>query len=857
MKKKNSMMKLSLAAAVALSTITIPSAFPVSAQGETADSIVKLRLLETTDIHTFITDYDYYSDSAKETFGFSRTASLIDKMKAEAKNSILVDNGDLLQGNPLGEYMAKVKGLKEGDIHPVYKAMNQMGYDAATYGNHEFNYGLDFLNEATDDANFSYVNANVYRADGDQNADNDQNYFTPYKIAEKKVTDENGTEQTIKIGYIGFVPPQINTWDKANLDGKVITKDIVKSAQKFIPEMKQKGADLIVVLSHSGLDLAAQGDGAENAVFDLATKVPDIDAIVSGHQHNMFPGDARYSNVDKIDNKKGTVNGVPVVMPKNWGSHLGLIDMTISKVNGKWEVTDSQSTASPIYDSAAKKSLAAPKKEIVDAVKEEHEGTLEYVRKEVGQTSAPINSFFALVKDDPSIQIVNDAQRWYASAKLKGTENEKLPLLSAAAPFKAGGRNGSGYFTNIPKGKLAIKNIGDLYLYDNTLQVVKLKGSDVKEWLEMSAGAFNQIDPSKTEDQAILNPEFASFNYDVIDGVTYQIDVTKPAKYAADGKVKNADASRIKNLKYNGKPIDMDQEFLVATNNYRASGGGNFPGVTPDKIVFKAPDENRQALLQYIQSKDILDPSADENWSFAKADAKGKVTFDSSPNAKDFIPSSGAVAYKGEGKDGFASYQLDLSKMKDTEEEPKNEVGEMTVGSIPTGRLIVRQPVDIMKLKEDGTLEKYRTVMKNETIRVYGSNDSWYNVGGMYFVKKSSQTAEYTGRVLIKKDMKLYSSNGVVYRTLKRGEAIKVYGQDAAKYDVGGGYYVKKSADALYFEGMVTLKTNVPLIKEGSRTIFLKKGQQYRVYGTESNKLLMGGGYAIMHDKTNMSYSKN
>ncbi|WP_338777033.1 bifunctional 2',3'-cyclic-nucleotide 2'-phosphodiesterase/3'-nucleotidase [Metabacillus sp. FJAT-52054] len=856
MKKKNSLVNLSLAAAVALSAISLPTAFPVAAQGETAESIVKLRLMETTDIHTFVTDYDYYSDQAKETFGLTRTATLIDKMRAEAKNSILVDNGDLIQGNPLGEYMAKVKGLKEGDVHPVYKAMNLMNYDAATYGNHEFNYGLDFLNEAVDDANFAYVNANVYKADGDQNPDNDENYFTPYKIAEKKVTDESGAEQTIKIGYIGFVPPQINTWDKANLEGKVVTKDIVKSAQKFIPEMKQKGADIIVVLSHSGLDPAAQSDGAENAVFDLATKVSDIDAIVSGHQHGLFPGDAKYNNIDKIDNKKGTVNGIPVVMPKNWGSHLGLIDMTLSKMNGKWEVSDSQSAASPIYDSAAKKSLAEPKKELVDAVKAEHEGTLEYVRKEVGQTSAPINSFFALVKDDPSVQIVNDAQRWYAASKMKGTENEKLPLLSAAAPFKAGGRNGSGYFTNIPKGKLAIKNIGDLYLYDNTLQIVKLKGSDVKEWLEMSAGAFNQVDPSKTEEQPLLNPEFASFNYDVIDGVTYKIDVTKPAKYAPDGKIKNADSSRIKNLQYNGKPIDMNQEFLVATNNYRASGGGNFPGVTPDKIVFKAPDENRQALLQYIQSKSVLDPSADENWSFAKVDSKGKVTFNSSPEAKASVPADGTIAYKGEEAEGFAGYQLDLSRMKE-EEEAKDNIGEMEIGMLPSARLIVKQQVDIMKRNADGTLVKHRTAAKNETIRVYGSNDGWYNVGGEYFIKKDSQTAAYKGRILVMKETKLYSSTGMVYRTLKRGEAIKVYSSDDTKYEVGGGFYVKKSADARYFEGIVTIKTNVPLVKDGSKTIMLKKGLQYRVYGTEGKSLMMGGGYTILHDSSKMTYSKN
>ena len=158
---------------------------------------------------------------------------------------------------------------------------------------------------------------------------------------------------------------------------------------------------------------------------------------------------------------------------------------------------------------------------------------------------------------------------------MKGTEYENLPILSAGAPFKAGGRNGADYYTNIKAGNLAIKNIGDLYLYDNTLYIVKLTGSEVKDWIEMSAGQFNQIDPSKSGEQALLNPDFRSYNFDVIDGVTYQIDVTQPAKYNASGGVKNPQANRVKQLSYNGKPVRDDQEFLVVTNNYRASGAAD------------------------------------------------------------------------------------------------------------------------------------------------------------------------------------------------------------------------------------------------------------------------------------------
>ncbi len=613
-----------------------------------------VRLLETTDIHAHIMDYDYYGDKPSTSFGLVRTSALLKQRQAEKQNTILVDNGDLIQGNPLGEYVFR-QGLDEGEVHPIIKAMNLLGYDAATLGNHEFNYGLEFLDETMDDANYPIVNANVFHA-----SNQDDYYFNPYEIVEKEFVDSNGNVHKVNVGFTGFVPPQIDVWDKKHLEGKVVTKDIVESAKKVIPEMKEKGADLIVVIAHTGVDTNEGVTGSENAVFDLTKQVPNIDAIVSGHQHNLFPGDARFNGVDAIDNVKGTVNGVPVVMPKNWGSHLGIIDLKLqltTSVNGEddWEVIDSKSTAESIS------TVTEPNKEMVEAVKTEHEATLNYVRQSVGSTTAPINSFFALVQDDPSIQIVTDAQKWYAEEKLIGTEYEGMPLLSVGAPFKAGGRNGAEYYTNIPTGDLAIKNVGDLYLYDNTVQIVKVTGADVKEWLEMSAGQFNQIDPNNNEEQSLINNEFPTFNYDVIDGVTYQIDVTKPAKYDTSGNVINPESARIKNLMYDGKPIDLEQEFLVVTNNYRASGGGNFPGNLSSKIIAQYPDENRQAVMNYIIEKGQVNPSADNNWSIAPILDEVYVTFESSPSAKEFADKSENIKFVETLESGFSKYSLDLS----------------------------------------------------------------------------------------------------------------------------------------------------------------------------------------------------
>jgi 2',3'-cyclic-nucleotide 2'-phosphodiesterase / 3'-nucleotidase len=658
MKKTNK--KMLTAFLLSTSLVVGALSFPLTPVSAQTGSVLKLRLLETTDIHTNIVNYDYYQDKNTDEFGLAKTATLVKKAREEVKNSILIDNGDLLQGNPLGDYVAKIDPLKAGDTHPAYKAMNLMDYDVANIGNHEFNFGLEFLDTSLKGAKFPYINSNVYVDDKDKNPDNDKNMYTPYEILERTFKDENGKDVKLKVGVIGFVPPQIMQWDKAHLEGKVIAKDIVETANKFVPEMKKKGADIIIAVPHSGIGPAEGGPQLENASYQLS-KVDGIDAILFGHSHSVFPGPG-FDKIPGIDAEKGTINGKPAVMPGFWGNHLGVIDLTLKQENGKWKVAESATKVVPIYDKANKASLADADKAIVDAVKEDHDKTVEWVRSAVGKTSSPIFSYFALVQDDPSIQIVTNAQKWFVEKNVKGTEYEGIPVLSAGAPFKAGGRNGVSYYSNIPAGTIAIKNVSDLYIYPNTLKAVLVDGATVKEWLERSAGQFNQIDLKKTDEQPLINESFPTYNYDVIDGVTYQIDVTQPSKYAVDGKVANKDANRIKNLSYNGKPVKPEDKFIVVTNNYRASGGGAFPGLDGKNIVIDSPDENRQIVIDYILNQKNIDPAADNNWSFAPVDAKLNVTFTSSPDAKPFAEKLSNIKFINVLESGFAKFSIDLSK---------------------------------------------------------------------------------------------------------------------------------------------------------------------------------------------------
>ena len=646
---------------IKFSATLLATLIAASVQAATVD----LRILETTDLHSNMMDFDYYKDTPTEKFGLVRTASLINAARGEVKNSVLVDNGDVIQGSPLGDYMA-AKGIKKGEIHPVYKAMNTLDYTVGNLGNHEFNYGLTYLHDALAGAKFPYVNANII------DVKTQKPLFTPYLIKETQVVDKDGNTQTLKIGYIGFVPPQIMTWDKANLDGKVTVNDITETARKYVPEMREKGADVVVVVAHSGLSADPYQVMAENSVYYLS-EVKGVDAILFGHAHAVFPG-KDFASIKGADIDKGTLNGVPSVMPGMWGDHLGVVDLVLNNDSGSWKVIQSKAEARPIYDAGAKKSLAGEDKKLIEVLKDDHDATREFVSKPIGKSADNMYSFLALVQDDPTVQVVNMAQKAYAEHYIQGDPDlAKLPVLSAAAPFKVGGRkNDPASYVEVEKGQLTFRNAADLYLYPNTLVVVKATGSEVKEWLECSAGQFNQIDPNSSKPQSLINWDgFRTYNFDVIDGVKYQIDVTQPAKYDGECQAIHPQAERIKNLTFNGKAIDPNATFLVVTNNYRAYGG-KFAGTGDDHIAFASPDENRSVLAAWIGAESkktgAIHPAVDNNWRLAPihSDTPLDIRFETSPSDKaaTFIKDKAQYSMKKVATDdiGFAIYQVDLSK---------------------------------------------------------------------------------------------------------------------------------------------------------------------------------------------------
>lgn len=628
---------------------------------------VDLRILETSDIHANMMDYDFYKDDYTQRFGFTRTASLIRKMQNEVKNSVLVDNGDLIQGSPMADwaYSNYLNDLNDQRTHPAYKALNAMHYTVGGLGNHEFNYGLDFLNRVLAGATFPYINANIF------DVKTDKPYFRPYVIIDTLVIDRDGKPQHLKIGYISFVPPQVMEWDKNNLSGKVYAKDITETAKLFVPKIKAEGADVIIAIAHSGLSSEPYKLMAENSVYYLST-VKDIDAILFGHTHSIFPG-KNFNNIAGIDNHNGLVNGIPAVMPGQWGDHLGVIDLTLEQREGRWHVIQSKSQAKPIFDTINNKALVDPDQLVRAVLVDDFKQTRHYMGRIIGESSDDLFSTLALVQDDPTIQLINNAQIDYVKYYIQGDPDlANLPVISAVAPFKAGSRkNDPTAYIEIPKGKLSVKSVADLYVYANTLAAVKINGTKLKEWLECSAGLFNQVDIQDTQPQYLINwQKFRLYNFDIIDGgIGYEIDITQPPRYDENCQLINPNSQRIKNLTFNAKPIDSKQNFILASNNYRALTG-IFPGSGEQNIVINSPDPVKEILARYIEKVTLqqgkVEVQPDNNWRLRPITSPVilDLRIETSPTleAKAYIDKHAQypMSYLNNDSVGYAVYRINL-----------------------------------------------------------------------------------------------------------------------------------------------------------------------------------------------------
>ncbi|HET8599816.1 MAG TPA: 5'-nucleotidase C-terminal domain-containing protein [Segeticoccus sp.] len=548
----------------------------------------RLTVLGTTDSHGNVFNWDYfknaeYDDSAHNDVGLAKVSTLVTALRQErgARNCLLLDAGDTIQGTPLAYYYAKIDPITGGAKHPMALAMNQMRYDAAALGNHEFNYGMDTLRTFQRQLDFPLLGANAVGWNSGEPV------FPPYVIR----TVKPWNDKPIRVGILGLVTPGVAIWDKHNVEGKVHFNGIVEQATQIVPKMKAAGADVVIVSCHSGADTSSSyGDALpypENASTLLAQQVPDIDAVLVGHAHVEIP--------ERFVTNEQTGRQVLLSEPLKWGMRLTVMNLDLEKVHGQWRVA---SAHSELFNSNTVDEDPA----VAALLRGDHDDVVAYVNSPIGTCTREMSAETSRFEDTAAMDFINLVQAGAVKAALAGSASEGLPVLSIAAPFNRD--------ATIPAGQVSVRDVAGMYIYDNTLLAITLDGAQVKDYLECSAGYFKEMSgtgPFAPDDITnAVTPTAPNgtpdYNYDIMGGLdgslSYDIDIAQKV------------GSRIKNLTYAGTPVTADQTFVVAINNYRQSGGGGFPHVTTAPVVYNAQVEIRQLIIDWVTAQTVIDPEA-------------------------------------------------------------------------------------------------------------------------------------------------------------------------------------------------------------------------------------------------------
>lgn len=629
-----------------------------------------LTILATSDLHLHLCPWDYYADRPAPGTGLAEAAGRILHLRSGLPNSVMVDNGDFLQGTALAEALAEARPPGPGRPHPMVAAMNLLDYDAVALGNHDFNYGLDFLSAALAGTRFPVLCANLRRTDGGPPL------FSGWTILDRKVRCEDGRLRPLKLGLAGFLPPQVMIWDDAHLRGRMQVEGIVQAARRVVPQMIAAGAEVVVALCHSGIGDAGAADDprAEHAALALAG-VPGVDAVVAGHSHQVFPG-PDFAAGPGVDPVAGLLAGKPACMPGFAASHLGILTLSLEQgADRRWRsaggtgaavslaavagagppaaprpgrVPAAPGAASPqgFAEAATAPPLAAdPVSALLGLCDATHGATRRHLDRPAGITAVPLTSHFALAGDCVATRLVARAQAWHVAAMLKGTAHGDLPVLGAAAPTRAGGRGGPGNYTDLPAGPLRERDIAALCPFPNAIRALRITGAGLLAWLDHGAQAFRPVAPG-SRDAPLLNPDWPAYNFDVIEGLSYEIDLSR-------------EAGRIRDLRHDGRPVRPDDVFALATTSYRAAGGGGFPGCgAAGQPILTAPTLVRSIVGAYLSIEGPWQQPEAPVWRFAALPGT-TVTLDTGPGARAHLPRPG-LDLLGPGDGGFLRLRLSL-----------------------------------------------------------------------------------------------------------------------------------------------------------------------------------------------------
>jgi len=500
---------------------------------------VDLVVATTTDVHGRLRAWDYYANQVDAVRGLSRAATIVDSVRAANPGRvILLDAGDLLQGNPLAYVVARVSRDR---ANPIIAAMNAMQYDASAIGNHEYNYGVPYLDSAVRQAKFPFLSANTYRLDPEG-----VHAYRPWTIIERA---------GLKIGIVGATTPGVTLWDAENIKGRLRFGDIVAAVKQAVQETRAAGADIVLVTVHSGLnepssyDTLTTGVPSENVAARVASEVPGIDLVLYGHSHK--------------ENRGSTIGQTLLVQPKNWATSVGVAHLVVSRSGGRWIVSEKRSD---IVQSAGHAENAA----VLAATDAIHRETVAYVTTPIGSTSERWSADSARFKDTPLIDFILETERKAAGSDLASTAAFSTDVVMGPGP-------------------ITIAQVAQLYPYDNTLRAVRISGKQLRDYLEFSSRYYRT--PASPSARLETDRQIPGYNFDIVSGVDYVMDVSRPV------------GSRITRLDYKAAPVRDTDSFTMALNNYRQTGGGGYAMLSGAPVVYDKQQEIRQLLIDEVKAR--------------------------------------------------------------------------------------------------------------------------------------------------------------------------------------------------------------------------------------------------------------
>ena len=531
---------------------------PIPLAGQDTAHVV---IVATTDVHGHATHWDYLNDR-EGPWGLSRVATVVDSLRrAYPDRVIVVDNGDLIQGNLFATYFATEQSVT---VHPVLDAMNAIGYDAAVPGNHEFNFGLDVLARAHRAAAFPIVSANIYRLPRDTLA------YQPYVIVRRG---------DVRVGIMGLTTPGVMVWDRDNVAGRVIVRRILPEAASMLRRLREAGADLTVVAIHSGLSGESSYDttgvGAENVAARLAELPVRPDLVIVGHSHRQI--------------RDSLIGGVHFIQPLPWArgvavAHVWLVREAVGGRRDGYRVVRITADQIPLAG-------VPPSPQVERRLAQAHLEVRTWVGTPLGSVEGDWSARFARVEDTPLIDFINEVQRRTSGAQ-----------LSATAAFNTAGGLGPG--------PVRLRDVAGIYPYENTLKAVRIDGERLEAYLERSASYFRGAGS-----RAPINDSIPGYNYDIVSGVRYVIDLRRPV------------GSRIRQLTYRGRLVTPNDTFTLALNNYRQGGGGGFEMLVGLPVVYDAGENIRDLVVSAIRDAETLraDEYFEDSWRIIPESVRNRI----------------------------------------------------------------------------------------------------------------------------------------------------------------------------------------------------------------------------------------